>query len=278
MDRILIEDELNEEKDQQKEVFLESIEINEDEINSIFIDVLHKRENLEVMFLESIDETDEEKYKEFIDHFIIDKAQYCSTKEELEKLIEKYCISHKTFYSEIAEGFSALVIKKFLNANPTHALISLENTVIDTHTGVDGVLYDEEEEKMFFVEAKFYEKLKDAPGEILKSLKSINKYESFKNKGKIHIAKILDKTNYDVRVKDAVTLDITFIGFVLHGEKNKMNKRRYAKEIEKYVSKAFELDDDQELEYKFILFYLYINKKQQLIFDIIKESKRKLEE
>lgn len=274
MKRLSLNKRLESKKNQYREVLLSNIKISEEELNDIFIDLIHKEENLEAMFMQEIN--NEEERLGYISHFIPDDVRD-KTSNQIEDFIKTASEANATFFSELAEGLVALLAQRFLNAMPTHALMSDVATLIDTHSGVDGVLYDEENENLFFVEAKFFTDLSSGKSAVINSLtvNAKNKYESFQRHSKKQLSLIHNKKSYEIRTIDALTIPISFIGFVLHGEKNNIQESEFAERIEVYVNETFELDD---LNYKFILFHLDINDKQKIIFEIINRSLKVIEE
>lgn len=273
MERI-ISDELTNEKNQISTVKLENIRLDEKTTNELFYEVLVKRENMELMFNEQI--TDAE-HKRYINYFIPDESKDYSKAEEMWSYIERMCTTNATFFSAVSEGFVALVIKRYLEAEATHALIDIRNTLIDTHTGVDGAFFNSVNSQLFFVEAKFYKDGTSGARNVVKSLskKAKNKYESFRNSTDVYVAEILNKESYDVRTVDVMRLDLTFIGFVIHENQITVNKTEYAEKIEKHVSEVYNI---KQPDYKFILFHLKVDGKQKLIYDIITKSKERINE
>lgn len=271
MQRIVTE-EIEQEKNQIKKVWLRNYELENKTINELFYAVLTERSNMELMFNEEIDLNE---YKRYINYFIPDESKNYNDKLEVWDYIERMCNQNKTFFSAISEGFVALVIKRYLGADSTHALIDIRNTQIDTHTGIDGAFFSSKKSELFFVEAKFYTKGKAGAKSVASSLsnKAKNKYDSFRNSTDIYIAEILNKESYNVRTVDAMSLNLTFVGFVIHEDDVLMENRKFAQQIEAHVNELYDLDD---LEYQFILFHLKVDGKKQLIFDIITKAKEVL--
>ncbi len=268
MKRIVAES-IKNKKNQISTVKLVNIELDNYTVNEIFYEILSDKKNLSLMFNEDVNSTN---YKRYLNYFIPDQSKNFEKDSELVEYIQEMCKKNKTFFSSISEGFIGLIIKKYLGADATHALLDLNNTQIDTHTGVDGAFFDETSKRLFFVEAKFYKEGSKGIGSVIESLssKAKNKFDSFRNMTELYVAQILDKESYDVRTFEVVSLNLTFIGFVIHEDNPRVNEKEYAEGIENYVQEQYNISQPN---YTFIMFHLKVDGKQQLIYEIITKAK-----
>lgn len=63
--------------------------------------------------------------------------------KDLDTYISECLENNKSFYSFLAEGVLALVFRDLLNYKLAKAVIDVHETLVDSHTGADACMYDE---------------------------------------------------------------------------------------------------------------------------------------
>lgn len=215
----------------------------------------------------------------------------------LDSYIEAIMAKYKTFYSFLAEGILALIFRDLNHFDLVKGVIDLEDTLIDTHTGVDACMYDENRNILVLGEAKFYESFRKGMNEIIKDFteKSImNKLNSLKKKAELNrnsksiIIKNLNLNNYrTLSINEFLKQKLIFSGFVLHSWNDNIqsliNEELYAPFTinEEMVKKKIKTDVETDLtniEFEIIMYHLPIESKKQLIKKIIEKSLELLEQ
>lgn len=214
--------------------------------------------------------------------------------KDLDTYISECLENNKSFYSFLAEGVLALVFRDLLNYKLAKAVIDVHETLVDSHTGADACMYDENKKILIQGEAKFYESLNAGMRKIIDDfmIKNIrNKLESMQravenNEESIRIImKNLETDEYkEFTIGEFLNQKIVFAGFVLHSEEDVTN---YSKEsfyddyyisveqIERNIRKCLS-DEHIDGDYEIVMIHLPISNKKTLIKKVIENSKEKL--
>ena len=151
------------------------------------------------------------------------------TKNAIEEFVENSIRDNVAFYSFLAEGILGLVFRDLYDNKLAKGVIDINDTLTDSHTGVDACMYDLENNVIVLGEAKFYESLDAGINKITddfvnKSIK--NKLESLQiaaencTEAYNIIIKNLSLDEYDeLTLEQFINQKIIFAGFVLHSEK-----------------------------------------------------------
>jgi len=209
--------------------------------------------------------------------------------------------TNKNFYSFLAEGLLALVYKDVTGFKIAKAVIDIDGTLNDTHTGADAVMYDEINNVIVLGEAKFYKNSRDGINAIIKDFakhKIVNKLESLcKISSTREVTKKILMHNLGTGVHEEIPIDkflsqkIVFAGFVLHDEtdtniKDYKNPSRYdgykidMVAINRNIRRSFKRIKLANNNYEIIIVHLPIDSKDQLIKDVIEKAqneRRRLE-
>lgn len=214
---------------------------------------------------------------------------------ELSDFIDK-SLSNRTFYSFLAEGILSLVFRDIYNYKLSNGVIDVNDTLSDTHTGVDACMYDLDKEIIVLGEAKFYSTLKGGLNAIIKDFQGksiLNKLDKLKrlseNDEKSYkiVLKNLNKDRYDeITLNEFMNQKIIFAGFVLHGEDKNIEEYIIESHYEEYsissdmiknnIEKCLDCNIEKN-NIEIILIHLPINDKKELIEKTIKEARKKKE-
>lgn len=258
------------------------------EIEQKLPDIIMEDDNLMHMFAE-YDMSDFNRsviYKRFIPK--LDMGS------DIEYFVKQSIKNNKTFYSFLAEGILGLVFRDLYGYDLAKAVIDIQDTVRDSHTGVDACMYNLNNKVIVLGEAKFYENINLGMNQIINDLieKNIsNKMESLQvasencKESYNIVLKNLNCDYYDeIDIKDFLEQKIIFAGFVLHSEND---IRDYGKKdfYDAYFVDVNKLKDNISNslkvknitgEYEIVLVHLPINDKKNLIVKIINKAKEKL--
>lgn len=258
------------------------------EIEKALPDVVLSDENLKHMFAEE-DLNDFRKrniYKRFIPK--------TKTDLELDQFIDKCMSSNVSFYSFLAEGILGLVFRDLYDYQLAKGIIDVNDTLSDSHTGVDACMYDLENSIVVLGEAKFYGDLYAGINKIIEDFttKSIkNKLESLQTASEncIETSRIIIKNLgsdcYDeLTVEQFMNQTIVFAGFVLHSETD-ISKYCNTNFYDIYELSTQALTDNIKRSlnvkkvkgnYEIIMVHLPISNKKDLIAKMIETSRYKL--
>lgn len=214
--------------------------------------------------------------------------------ENIETFINESIKNNKTFYSFFAEGLLGLVCKDIFGYDLTTGLIDINDTLTDSHTGVDACLYDLQNNFIILGEAKFYDSLRGGINRIIDDFQRkniLNKIDSQlrharnnHNSNKI-ILKNLKKNLYDdITVEEFLQQKIVFAGFVLHDHKisdNYLDKNFYSNfNLDK--SKLIKNIGDLNIKlvnpnYEIMLLHLPVKSKKYLIKKVMEKARESID-
>ena len=213
---------------------------------------------------------------------------------DLSTYVKKSMDKNKTFYSFLAEGILGLIFRDIYKYDLAKAVIDVNETLTDSHTGVDACMYSLEHNIIILGEAKFYENFSKGINEIIKDLvnKNIkNKLESLQTKAEQCqeayqiVIKNLEINRYEeLSVEQFMNQKIVFAGFVLHSEKD-ISKYGNQDFYDKYFVSTQQLETnisdslkhkDIIGDYEIILVHLPVKDKKSLIVRMIETSKAKI--
>lgn len=211
-------------------------------------------------------------------------------------------VTNKNFYSFLAEGLLSLVYKDITGYKIAKAVIDIDGTLNDSHTGADACMYDEANNLIVLGEAKFYKtSASNGIHAIINDFtknKIVNKLESLYNistkRGvtkKILMHNLGTGAHEEISISQFLGQKIVFAGFVLHDEddsniKDYMNPSRYdcfkidAEKINKNIENSFKRIKLAHHNYEIVIVHLPIDSKDQLINDVIEKAqneRRRLE-
>lgn len=257
--------------------------IIEDELPELVL----RDENLKHMFAEL--ELSESKKINIYNRFIPKEKIRGSVKEYIDDSLKH----NRTFYSFLAEGILGLVYRDLYSFDLAKGIIDMNETLTDSHNGVDACMYNIEKKCIVLGEAKFYQNLDSGVNAIVSDFMNKN----IKNKiESLHIGTVNNELSrtivirnlqngeyYNITVDEFLNQKIIFAGFVLHSEQNikkYMNTDYYEKfslsveKLESNIKKSLCLDKI-EGEYEIILVHLPINSKKELIMKMIEAATQK---
>ena len=211
-------------------------------------------------------------------------------------------LTNKNFYSFLAEGLLSLVYKDITGYKIAKAVIDIDGTLNDSHTGADACMYDAANNLIVLGEAKFYKTSANSGinaiiNDFTKN-KIVNKLESlYKVSTRCGMTKKILMHNLGTGVHEAISINqflgqkIVFAGFVLHDEDDSniadyMNPTRYdcfkidVDKINKNIEESFKRIRITHKNYEIIIVHLPIDSKDQLIKDVIETAqteRRRLE-
>lgn len=260
------------------------------EIEKALPDIVFDDENLKHMFAE--EDLDNFKKRNIYRRF----APKTKTNLELEQFIDLSIASNVSFYSFLAEGILGLVFRDLYGYRLAKGIIDVNDTLNDSHTGVDACMYDLENNIIVLGEAKFYGSLYAGANQIIEDFigKNIkNKLENLQSAAEncIQTSRIIIK-NLGSDVYDELTVDqfmkqkMVFAGFVLHSETDiskygntdfydvyKISTNALTENINKSLNTS-----DSKGEFEIIMVHLPIGNKKGLIAKMIETSRSKLHE
>lgn len=212
-------------------------------------------------------------------------------------------LTNRNFYSFLAEGLLSLVYKDIKGYNIAKAVIDIDSTLNDSHTGADACMYDAGNNLIVLGEAKFY---KSSANDGIKAIindftenKIVNKIESlYKISTTRGVTKTILMHNLGTGAHEAIPINkflsqkIVFAGFVLHNEtdcniKDYKNSSRYdcfkisVDKINKNIIDSFKQIELAYNNYEIVIVHLPIDSKDQLIKDVIEKARnerRRLEQ
>ena len=260
------------------------------EIEKVLPDIVFDDENLKHMFAE--DDLDDFKKRNIYKRF----APKTKTTLELEQFIDKSLASNVSFYSFLAEGILGLVFRDLYDYRLAKGIIDVNDTLNDSHTGVDACMYDLGKNIIVLGEAKFYGSLYAGINKIIEDFleKSIkNKLENLQTAAEncIETSRIIIKNlgsdGYDeLTVDQFINQKIVFAGFVLHSETDiskygnddfydiyKISTQALTSNIKKSLNIR-----DIKGKFEIIMVHLPISNKKSLIAKMIETSRSKLHE
>lgn len=278
----------NEFKTTYGSICIENIVFAPNEIEDVLPDIVFDDENIKHMFAIS-DLTPDKRfnvYRRFAPKSKITPDLSTFVKENMDK--------NKTFYSFLAEGILGLIFRDIYKYSLAKGVIDINETLADSHTGVDACLYNLEHNIIILGEAKFYGSLGGGIDAIIDDLvhKNIkNKLESLQTKAENCketyqiIIKNLEINKYDeVSVEQFMNQKIMFAGFVLHSEKDisKYGNQDFydnyfvsTQQLETNISDSLKRKDIKG-DYEIILVHLPVKDKKSLIVKMIEASKAKI--
>ena len=258
------------------------------EIEKALPDIVLDDENLMHMFAE--DDLSIFKKKNIYKRF----APRTQNAIELEQFVDNGLASNKNFYSFLAEGILGLIFRDIYDYQLAKGVIDVNDTLNDTHTGVDACMYNLENNVIVLGEAKFYGNLSDAITEIIKDFtqKNIkNKLESLQiatenclESSNVIIKNLGSNAYEELTIEQFINQKIIFAGFVLHSESSIAKYRNndfydsYKISVElltQNIRKVLKLDELKG-EYEIVMVHLPVSDKKTLIAKIIEASQSKL--
>lgn len=190
------------------------------------------------------------------------------------------------FYSFLAEYLSSIVFRDVFNFKLTASVLSIDDTVFDTHTGVDACFYDSNKNKIVLGESKFYINIGNAINQIRSDLTSgehYNKFASLYRKAYSNpdtasiIMQKLDIDDYEkITFEDFLKMDLIFTGFIMHEDRKSITPKELkdlcnfvADDITKHIhSFGFEIKNN----YSLVVLNLPVKSKKELIVKIITKA------
>lgn len=215
--------------------------------------------------------------------------------------IKNHGDTNNNFYSFLAEGILALVYRDITGYKIAKAVIDIDGTLNDSHTGADACMYDDINNVIVLGEAKFYKNSRDGINAIINDFinhKIVNKLESLcKISNTRRVTKTILMHNLGTGAHEEITIDkflsqkIVFAGFVLHDEKessikNYKDPTRYdgykidIVALNRNIESSFCGLKLAHNNYEIIIVHLPIDSKDQLIMDVIEKAqneRRRLE-
>ncbi len=269
-------------------VSIENIAFSPDDIESILPKIILEEDNLKYMFAEQ--DLDNSTRKRLYARFIPTNTMGKS----IEDYVDYMLVNNRVFYSFLAEGLLTLVYRDLCGYNLAAGVIDINETLSDTHTGVDACMYDLGHKKIILGEAKFYSSFDQGINAIINDFvnKNItNKLESLQRKAgnceeAAVIIKNLTNDDYeDMPLEDFLNLNISFAGFVLHSE-NDIHKYLDGTYYDNFPVSIDQIENNIKANlgigsikgnYSITLIHLPIKSKKQLIKMMIKKSKEEIE-
>lgn len=278
----------NELKTTYGSIRIRNIIFEPEEIEKALPDIVFDDENLKHMFAE--DYLDDFKKRKIYRRFV----PKTKTQLELEDFIDKSISSNASFYSFLAEGILGLIFRDLYDYRLAKGIIDVNDTLNDSHTGVDACMYDLKNNIVILGEAKFYSSLYSGINKIIEDFtkKSIkNKLESLQTATEncFETSRIIIK-NLGSDVYDELTVDqfmnqtIIFAGFVLHSETNVSEYGNsdfydiYDLSVQALTANIKKSLNGGELrgKYEIIMVHLPVSNKKSLIAKIIEKSHSEL--
>lgn len=271
-------------------ISIKNIIFEPDEIEKVLPNIVFDDENLKHMFAE--DDLNEFKRKNIYRRFV----PKTKIDTELEQFIEDNISANVSFYSFLAEGILGLVFRDLYDYKLAKGVIDINDTLADSHTGVDACMYNIENRVIVLGEAKFYGSFDRGINKIIddflkKSIK--NKLESLQTVAEncaesySIVIKNLSSDEYDeLTIDQFMNQKIVFAGFVLHSETDVSkygNQDFYDKysvstqELVNNVNKSLKCDCING-DYEIVMVHLPIKDKKNLIAKVIETSQAKLKE
>ena len=269
-------------------ICIRNIIFDPNEIEKALPDIVFNDKNLMHMFAED-DFSDSKKrniYKRF--------APRTQNARELEQFVDNGLASNKNFYSFLAEGILSLIFRDIYDYQLAKGVIDVNDTLNDTHTGVDACMYNLENNIIILGEAKFYGNLSAGLTEIIKDFtqKNIkNKLESLQiatenclESSSIIIKNLGSNAYEELTIEQFIKQKIIFAGFVLHSESSVAKYGNndfydiYKISVElltKKIKKVLKLDELKG-EYEIVMVHLPVSNKKALIAKIIEASQARL--
>jgi hypothetical protein len=269
-------------------VCVRNIIFDPNEIEKALPDIVFNDVNLMHMFAE--DDLSELKKRNIYKRF----APRTKNVLELEQFVDNGLALNKNFYSFLAEGILSLIFRDIYDYQLAKGVIDVNDTLNDTHTGVDACMYNLENNVIVLGEAKFYGDLSAGLTEIIKDFtqKNIkNKLESLQIATEIClesssiIIKNLGSNAYEeLTIEQFINQKIIFAGFVLHSESSvsKYGNNDFYDSYEisvelltQNIKKVLKLDELKG-EYEIVMVHLPVSNKKTLIAKIIEASQSRL--
>lgn len=265
---------------------IDNIDIAPDKLEAYCSEILLQKDNLRFIFDKDIN--CDEDFIAMLELFLpVDIA------EDIKVYIEDAINKNVNFYSFFAEALLAVALKDIYNYKLVSAAVDINDTLVDSHTGADACLYDDENNILILGEAKFYKNFSEGLNKIIEDLTSkkgfLNKISSFYKhckhnpQSKSIIIKQLGKTNLMIIPLDEfLSTDIIYAGFALHEHTGKvdkyLNENFYdnfdvsAEKISKNITDTFGKEIDTK--HRIVLFHLPINSKKDLIDKVIETAEK----
>lgn len=283
------------EKEANKTTFgllsVEEIEIGSKELQKYISEIILDKNNLEFIFCDKI--KDLEDHFNMIKRFVPDEEVV-----NIEVYIENNLSENVNFYSFLAEALLPLIFKDLFDYKLASAVIGLNDTLTDGHTGADSCMYDKDKNLIVLGESKFYQDVNAGFRTIISNLTEEdgfkNKITSFKRHiennrdSKAIIIKQLNKGNLSkLSFKEFLSMNILYSGFVLHDHRVKIDtylKSDYydkylisAEAVSKNIKETFNIDE-KDLNHTILFVHLPINDKKDLIKMVIEKAQSILED
>ena len=268
-------------------ICIENVIFEPNEIEKVLPEIILQDDNLKHMF--AIEEITPSRRKNIYKRFI----PKVKTTSDMYKYVQAAIDNNKTFYSFLAEGILGLVFRDMYNYNLARCVIDIQETLTESHTGVDACMYNLKQNIIVLGEAKFYETLEGGLKKIISDFveKGIkNKLESLQTGAENCeetnqiIIKNLTLDNYDeLTVDQFMNQRIIFAGFVLHSEEDIIKYGEISFYDKFFISSqqlkdniCHSLNNSVDGDYEIILIHLPIKDKKSLIIKMIETSKNKL--
>lgn len=268
-------------------ICIENVIFEPNEIEKVLPEIILQDDNLKHMF--AIEEITPSRRKNIYKRFI----PKVKTTSDMYKYVQAAIDNNKTFYSFLAEGILGLVFRDMYNYNLARGVIDIQETLTDSHTGIDACMYNLKQNIIVLGEAKFYETLEGGLKKIISDFveKGIkNKLESLQTGAENCeetnqiIIKNLTLDNYDeLTVDQFMNQRIIFAGFVLHSEEDIIKYGEISFYDKFFISSqqlkdniCHSLNNSVDGDYEIILIHLPIKDKKSLIIKMIETSKNKL--
>lgn len=272
-------------------ISVKNIEIDFAKLQKYVSEIILDKENLEYIFCDKI--SDKEDYYNMLKRFTPNKKV-----ENLEQFVKDELSKNVNFYSFFAEALLPIILRDLYNYNLTSAVININDTLIDGHTGTDSCLYGKDDNIIVFGESKFYKDVNDGINCIIDDFKNEqgfkNKIDKFKRliennrESKSIIIKQLNKTSLEeISYNEFLSLNIIYTGFVLHEHlvqiNTYFNEKFYDKfivsceDISKNLNTIFDVDKSK-LQHILYFFHLPVSNKSELIKMVIENAQGIMED
>ena len=270
---------------------VEEIEIGSKELQKYISEIILNKSNLEFIFCDKIE--DIEDYFNMIKRFVPDDEVV-----DIEAYVKDNLSKNFNFYSFLAEALLPLIFKDLFNYKLTSAVISINDSITDGHTGADSCMFDNDNNLLVLGESKFYQDVNAGFRAIITNLTEQdgfkNKISSFKRniennrESKAIIIKQLNRGSLSkLSFDEFLSMNILYSGFVLHDHKVKIDtylKNDYydkylisAENISKNIKDVFGIDE-KKLNHTILFVHLPIYDKKDLIKMVIEKAESVLED
>lgn len=260
---------------------INNITINPEKLQEYVSEIVLQEENLEFVFAKPI--RDIKTHIRMLRLFLP-----TSVEADIENIIMKNLENNNNFYGFFAEALLAIAYRDLYGYQLAAAVLDINSTVVDSHTGVDACMFDENNEILLLGEAKFYTSLSKGFKKIIEDFTKpngfFNKLSSFKKhcenndfSEKIILKQLKKDELQTITLEDFLKLNIIYSGFVLHEHSGKVDKYLENDFYDDYNITVQQIADNVKnvlqkeipLNHQITMIHLPIKDKQELIKMVI---------